>query len=136
MDVFAYGTLTDPDRAASVLDTFAYRGDAVLRGLHRVDGTYPTLAPGGRVEGKLLQTTDIPALDRYEGVERGLYVRVSVPLDEAFDIATDDAGETVAVYVGDPTALSVDGVSWPGSGPFRERVERYLRNESVRVRRA
>ena len=134
MDVFAYGTLTDSDRAASVLDTFAYRGDAVLHGLHRVEGTYPTLAPGGKVNGKFLRTADIDALDRYEGVERGLYVRVSVPLDSSG--GTDDAGETVGVYVGDPTALSVDGISWPGSGSFRERVERYLREESVRVHRA
>lgn len=134
MDVFAYGTLTDPDRAASVLDTFAYRGDAVLHGLHRVEGTYSTLAPGGEVRGKLLRTADIAALDRYEGIGRGLYVRVSVPLDEASG-GTADADEAVAVYVGDPAMLSVDGVSWPGSGSFRERVERSLGEKSVRVRR-
>lgn len=133
MDVFVYGTLTDPDHAARVLDTFAYRGDAVLRGLHRVEGTYPTLAPGGKVNGKLLQTADIAALDRYEGIERGLYVRVPVPFDGE---ASDNAGAAVAVYVGDPAALSVDNVSWPGSGSFRERVEHYLDEESVRVRRA
>ena len=130
MEIFVYGTLTDPDRAASVLDAFEYRGDAVLCGMHRADGTYPTLAPGGTIEGRLLSTTNVAALDRYEGVERGLYVRVSVPLDT--ETATD---ETVAVYVGDPTALSADGVSWPGSGSLRERVERYAREESVCVRR-
>jgi gamma-glutamylcyclotransferase (GGCT)/AIG2-like uncharacterized protein YtfP len=133
MDCFVYGTLTDPDRAASVLDGFEYRDDAILRGMHRVEGTYPTLAPGDTVHGRLLRTAAVDALDRYEGVERGLYVRVSVPFDDA---DTETAGsESVAVYVGNPEALSVEGVSWPGSGSFRERVERYICGESVSVRR-
>ncbi len=124
MDCFVYGTLTDPDRAASVLDAFEYRGDAVLRGMHRVEGTYPTLAPGGTVWERFLRTAGIDALDRYEGIERGLYVRVSVP----FDATTATAGdESAAVYVGNPKRLSAAGVSWPGSGSFRERVERYVR---------
>jgi gamma-glutamylcyclotransferase (GGCT)/AIG2-like uncharacterized protein YtfP len=131
MDCFVYGTLTDPDRAASVLDAFEYRGDAVLDGMHRVEGTYPTLAPGDTVSGKLLRTADIGALDRYEGVERGLYVRVSVPFEDV-NTATAES-ETAAVYVGNPDALSVAGVSWPGSGSFRERVERYVREKSVSV---
>lgn len=128
MDCFVYGTLTDPDRAASVLDAFEYRGETVLNGMHRVEGTYPTLAPGGTVSGRLLRTADVSALDRYEGVERGLYVRVSVTLATA-------GGESAAVYVGDPKRLSVESVSWPGSGSFHERVERYVREESVSVRR-
>lgn len=127
MDVFVYGTLTDPDRAASVLETFTYRDDAVLCGLHRVAGTYPTLAPGGSVRGRLLSTPDVAALDEYEGIERGLYVRVSVPFE------TDD--ETAAVYAGDPDALDADA-SWPDSGSFRERVERFVHENPVRVRRA
>lgn len=51
MDIFVYGTLTDPEQAGRVLDSFEYAGDAVLSGLHRVEGTYPTLAPGGSVDG-------------------------------------------------------------------------------------
>jgi len=53
MDVFVYGTLADRDRAAAVLgpDGFVVLGTARLDGLHRVDGRYPTLVPGGSVDG-------------------------------------------------------------------------------------
>ncbi len=73
MLVFVYGTLTDPERVASVVETFEFVGDATLVGLHRVDGRYPTLAPGGQTDGKLLETPEMDALDSYEGVARGLY---------------------------------------------------------------
>ncbi|GAA0222514.1 gamma-glutamylcyclotransferase [Haladaptatus pallidirubidus] len=122
MIVFVYGTLTDPTHVGSVIDTFDFVGDAVLSGLHRVDGQYPTLAPGGETEGRLLETPDMAMLDAYEGVGRGLYVRVVVPM-----------GETeVAVYVGDPTRLGVKKpVSWPGDGTFEQRVRRYVHEEAV-----
>jgi len=123
--VFVYGTLLDPQRARAVLPSFTDTGEAVLDGLHRVDGQYPTLAPGGRVDGRLLETDAIDALDRYEGVGRGLYVRVSVPLAD---------GGTVETYVGDPAKLDV-AVDWPGTGPFGERVRDYVAAESVVVRR-
>lgn len=143
MEVFVYGTLTDSDRAAALLDTFAYHGETVLDGLHRVKGAYPTLAPDGRTRGRILRTPDIDVLDEYEGVERGLYARVSVPFTDAAidhdDTATQNDTEIdsrkLAVYVGDPDALDVVGVSWPGPGSFRERVERYVRKEEVCVRR-
>ena len=128
MDVFVYGTLTDRDRAAAVLgpDGFAVLGPARLRGLHRVDGRYPTLAPGGRVDGRLLRTEQVEALDRYEGVTAGLYARVSVPVE----------GGRAAVYVGDPERLDpADPVEWPGDGSFEERVERYVRGNGVVIER-
>jgi gamma-glutamylcyclotransferase (GGCT)/AIG2-like uncharacterized protein YtfP len=138
MDVFVYGTLTDPDRVATVVDSFVFVGPAVLEGCHPVVGRYPTLLPGGETAGRLLRTPDVDALDAYEGVETGPYVRVSVP-------HTD--GGTVAVYVGDPAAL-VDGdrpgdglvaddegpAEWPGDGPFAARVRRYIDAEGVLVR--
>lgn len=127
MDVFVYGTLTDPETAGAVLDSVAYRGPATLVGLGRVDGEYPTLAPGGEVEGRILETDDVTALDRYEGVESGLYVRVSVPLADA-------PGEAVEVYVGDPDRLGAPA-SWPGDGPLPERVRAYLRDHDVRTLR-
>ena len=130
MDVFVYGTLTDRDRAVAVLgpDGFSLLGPARLYGLRRVDGRYPTLAPGGSVDGTLLRTERIDALDRYEGVADGLYVRVSVP--------ADGRGERVATYVGDPDRLDpAEPVEWPGEGPFAERVERYVRENPVRVER-
>ena len=123
MDVFVYGTLTDPDRTAAVLgsDGFSSLGPARLHGLHRVDGRYPTLAPGGCVDGRLLRTERIEALDRYEGVASGLYVRVTVPVGGVRN------EERAAVYVGDPARLGSPDVEWPGDGPFEERVERYVR---------
>jgi len=40
MDVFVYGTLTEPERVAEVLDSYVYVGPATLFGLHLVeDGT-------------------------------------------------------------------------------------------------
>jgi len=121
---FVYGTLTDPDTAAQVLDTFAYRGRATITGLHRVDGEYPTLLPDGETEGRLLVTPAIAALDGYEGVDRGLYVRVTLSCDD---------GGTVETYVGDPERLGV-GDEWPGDGPFADRIRKYLGDHDVTVR--
>jgi len=126
MDVFVYGTLTDPETAGSVLDTFEYRGGATLVGLHAVEGRYPTLAPGDRTDGRLLSTPDSEALDRYEGVDRGLYVRCSVPVA---------GGEPVECYVGDPALLDAPA-EWPGDGPFAERVRRFVHEHDVRVERS
>jgi len=125
VSIFVYGTLTDRERAASVLDEFTYRGRATLDGLHRVDGRYPTLLPGGEVTGRLLGTDDLAALDRYEGVADGLYVRVSVPR------ASDGTAET---YVGNPARLGVAD-EWPGDGTFGERVRQYLDEQSVVLRK-
>ncbi|MBP1988004.1 gamma-glutamylcyclotransferase family protein [Halolamina salifodinae] len=139
MDVFVYGTLTEPERVASVVDSYAFLGSAVLSGLHPVQGEYPTLAPGGETGGRLLRTDDVDALDAYEGVEEGLYVRVSVPVDGAG--AGDDIDDEVAVYVGDPVRLGVgDEVTWPvlddkppGGDEFGSRIRAYLQQNDVRV---
>ncbi|PSQ46173.1 gamma-glutamylcyclotransferase, partial [Halobacteriales archaeon SW_6_65_15] len=56
MDVFVYGTLTDPAQVARVVSEFEFRGSATLDGLHRVEGEYPTLAPCGEVSGRVLRT--------------------------------------------------------------------------------
>jgi gamma-glutamylcyclotransferase (GGCT)/AIG2-like uncharacterized protein YtfP len=123
MDVFVYGTLTNPDRVASVVDSYVFVGPATLHGLHLVDGRYPTLAPGGEAGGRLLRTDELDRLDAYERVDDGLYVRVSVP-------RTDDG--TVAVYVGDPDRLDADA-DWPGDGPFADRVRDYVSRRTVTV---
>lgn len=131
MDVFVYGTLTDPETVAEVVDSYAFVGSAVLEGLHPVEGEYPSLAPGGDTGGRLLRTEAIEALDEYEGVSSGLYVRASVPLEGP----DGEPRGTVAVYVGDPERLAVvEDVSWPGEGPLSARVERYVREETVVVR--
>ncbi|MFB6108000.1 MAG: gamma-glutamylcyclotransferase [Haloplanus sp.] len=125
MDVFVYGTLTEPRRVETVLDSYVFVGPVVLTGLHPVDGTYPTLAPGGETAGRLFRTTELDALDDYEGVGDGLYVRATVPGPD---------GE-VALYVGDPDALDVaERVEWPGDGDFAARVRRYLDASDASVR--
>lgn len=119
-----YGTLCDPDRARAVLDRAEFGPDARLVGLGRASGRYPTLVPGGETAGRVLRLADgdLAALDAYEGVDRGLYVRVRVPGD----------GGDCWTYVGDPDALGVDA-SWPGDGPLRACVERYVVEHDVRV---
>lgn len=123
--VFVYGTLVDPHRTAAVLDDYRYGPDAVLDGLRRVDGTYPSLAPGGSVGGKVLWTSEVERLDHYEGVADGLYVRVAIPWRDR-----DDHVET---YVGAPDRLGV-AAEWPGEGPLERRVERYVDDNGVVLR--
>lgn len=124
MDAFVYGTLRDPGRAREVLGHAEFGPDARLVGLDRASGRYPTLVPGGETDGRVLRLEDgdLAALDAYEGVDRGLYVRVRVPND----------GGGLWTYVGDPEALGVD-VEWPGDGPLRARVVRYVEGNDVRV---
>jgi hypothetical protein len=112
--------------------SWSFVADATLWGLHRVDGRYPTLAPGGRVDGRLLATDAIGALDAYEGVDRGLYVRVPVP--SATGGAVDGDPGAAAVYVGDPERLDADEpVAWPGDGDLERRVRRYVDANEVVV---
>ena len=137
--VFVYGTLTDSERVATVLEcdpadaADAFVGRATLEGLHRLEGRYPTLAPGGSVEGRLLAVDEpeLATLDAYEGVDAGLYVRVAVPVVSS---APDDADRRCQVYVGDPDRLDA-AATWPGPGPFRERVRRVVSRSDVVVRR-
>jgi gamma-glutamylcyclotransferase (GGCT)/AIG2-like uncharacterized protein YtfP len=153
MDVFVYGTLTEPERVGEVLDSYVFVGPATLTGLRLVEGRYPTLAPGGETAGRLLRTDETVALDEYEGVDDGLYLRASVPLD-----APEGHPDRAAVYVGDPDRLDAEA-TWPeatrpegtspeatrpdairpriSAGPdggFAERVAAYLERVDVRVR--
>lgn len=128
MELFVYGTLTDPERVASVLGDVGYElgGEVVLEGLHRVDCEYPTLAPGGDVTGRVLDVEEVSRVDRYEGVDRELYARVPVPRAD---------GGRLETYVGDPEKLGCgDRVEWPGTGELETRVRAYLRSEDVLVR--
>ena len=128
MNVFVYGTLTNPERAQQVLDRYEYVGHATLVGLHRIEGRYPTLVPDGSTQGRILQTDSdgLDALDDYEGVNRGLYVRKSIPAP----VLTDE--QSIEVYIGDPDRLDArDG--WPGDEPFIERVEQYIITHNVHI---
>jgi len=134
MVVFVYGTLTEGDRVATVLGDDAdseFVGRAPLEGLHRVDGRYPTLVPGGSVDGRLLAVDDtgLERLDHYEGVEAELYVRVAVPVTGA----AGTASERCWVYVGDPDQLGVDA-TWPGRGALRDRVRTHVSRSDAVVR--
>lgn len=121
--VFVYGTLTDSERVDGLLDEYNLGPEATLGGLHRAAGRYPTLAPGGECEGRLLETPELDRLDSYEGVDAGLYVRMSVPFG---------AGGTAECYVGDPEPLGAD-VEWPDDGPFEARVESYLDENDIAI---
>lgn len=126
-EVFVYGTLTRPERVSRVLDSWAFGPDAVIDGLERVEGRYPTLIPGGSVAGRILETSEIGRLDTYEGVDRGLYVRVRIPW-------SNQPG-AVLVYIGDPESLGADVEdAWPGDESFTDRVHAYLRSAEVSVR--
>lgn len=123
--IFVYGTLTNPEQVETLLERFELGPEATVQGLHRVEGRYPTLAPGGECVGKLLQTPEIDRLDTYEGVDSGLYVRVSVPV-------FDDELVECDCYIGDPARLDA-AAEWPGTGSFVERVRSYLDEHEVGV---
>ncbi len=124
--VFVYGTLTDASAVDALLDEWRFGGEAVLEGLGRVEGRYPTLAPGDTTTGRLLVTPELDRLDAYEGVDRGLYVRVAVPIAN---------GDRAWLYVGDPDRLDAPA-DWPGDGSFAARVRGVIDDEDVRIRRA
>lgn len=140
--VFVYGTLTDPTQVSTLLETYTFGPSAVCRGLRRVDGMYPTLAPGDQVAGRLLSTPELDRLDSYEALDSGLYCRVSVPLrsargtdsnrtqpdGSAFDV------DTAEVYIGNPTAVGVaEPVDWPETDPFRQCVLEYIGTNNIRI---
>ncbi|THE63940.1 gamma-glutamylcyclotransferase [Salinadaptatus halalkaliphilus] len=132
MYVFVYGTLTDPARVDRVLTghRYALEDDAILEGVHRVEGQYPTLAPGGSVDGRLLEVDSaaLAALDRYEGVENGLYARVSIPFRTG--------GASAATYVGDPARLGLGEPDWwPAGSSFQDRVRTLLERVDPVVQR-
>jgi len=130
--VFVYGTLTDDEQVAALLDSFRFVGDAVCVGLQRVDGRYPTLVPGESVAGRLLETSEIDRLDRYEGVDRGLYHRVSVSLTPS--LAATVSATTASVYLAAPNAVGLGSLDryWPGEGSFRARVDRHLGTTEIK----
>lgn len=134
--LFVYGTLTDPTHLSTVVDAYTLGPPAVCVGLQRVDGRYPTLAPGGQTEGRLIATPELDALDSYEGLDRGLYCRVSVPLsvDDGSAPEPPFATETAELYVGSPRLLGVeDIVEWPATGGLEHQVTQYVDSHSVRI---
>jgi len=141
--VFVYGTLTDDSQVADLLDSYRFVGDAVCRGLTRLNGRYPTLAPDGAdeagetgetVSGRLLETSERERLDRYEGVDRGLYHRFTLPVDTESEEPVEY--DEVRGYIGAPAGLGIDPPPehrWPGDGSFADRVAAALSARSVTI---
>ncbi|ELZ01638.1 AIG2 family protein [Natrialba chahannaoensis JCM 10990] len=117
----------------------------------------------GETTGTLLTVTDsgLERLDRYEGVEHGLYVRVQVPwltsmdadADVDPDVAADmdlgtganadgrpvdeDGQPPVWTYVGNPDRLGTESVlEWPRAPTFEDGVRDYIETHDVGVRLA
>ncbi len=88
LPLFVYGTLQDPRRVRAVLGPEArwrVLGAGTIRGVLYDVGPYPALrrsdSPRDVVPGRLLELDDeglLIALDRYEGVDAGLYLRERV----------------------------------------------------------
>jgi len=136
--VFVYGTLTDPQQVSRLLEEYRFGPSAVCHGLQRIDGRYPTLVPGGQVAGRLLVTNEVDRLDEYEGLDRGLYCRVSAPLVDPHSLAADEnrlvAVDTAEIYIGNPTAIGVSKqTDWPEAGPFNHCVKQYVETNNIRI---
>ena len=134
--VFVYGTLTDHPHVSRLLKEFSFGPPARCWGFKRVDGRYPTVVPGERVAGRLLETPEIGRLDDYEGVDRELYHRYSIPLinrcpgtiPSVFDV------DTAEIYIGDPLTLGVSQpADWSASGSFTQCVTEYIETHNVHV---
>lgn len=125
---FVYGTLTDEQQVAELLPEYQFKRRAVCRGLKRVDGSYPTLVPGDSVEGRLLATPAQARLDRYEGVEQGLYHRVQLPLSPQRPNHT-----SATVYIARPTKVGLTAeTAWPAEA-FPECVVSYCETSDVEI---
>ena len=130
--LFVYGTLTDDTQVAALLDSYRFVGDADCVGLSRIDGRYPTLVPGDRVSGRLLETPERERLDRYEGVDSGLYHRFRLPVETGSEATVNH--DEASVYIGALAGLGIDPTPaqrWPGDGPFADRVAAYLSAHAV-----
>ena len=83
--LFTYGTLRS-DPPPSLLDGCERVGTGTVTGTLYDLGEYPALLLGGDdpVEGTIWRcpTDRLPELDRYEGVEEGLFRRVGVEVGE------------------------------------------------------
>lgn len=85
--LFVYGTLRRGGPAARVMAGCEHRGDATITGtLYDIGGRHPALMLYGRdrVHGELwwCPVEWLQRLDEYEGVDRGLFRRVGVRVQE------------------------------------------------------
>lgn len=85
--LFAYGTLRSGEaNHARIADCALVRTAFVEGTLYDIDGLYPALMLYGttRVEGEIWRcpADRLAALDRFEGLDNGLFRRVAVLIDE------------------------------------------------------
>ena len=115
IDLFVYGTLTDPERVIALTGKQFERVDATLSGFERVNSPlgYPFILPrpGARVCGVLLRNIDpvsLVRLDAYEA-EGELYRRQVVAVEVA------DRHVPAMTYVGHGIRASVaqTAARWP-----------------------
>jgi gamma-glutamylcyclotransferase (GGCT)/AIG2-like uncharacterized protein YtfP len=109
MDLFVYGTLTDPQLLTTLTEKHFASQTARLLGYERVlpqrGYAYVRQHHGHSVDGVLIRDIDrdsLHRLDRYEG-EGELYLRIPVVVNI---LATVHPCE---VYVGNPALLASDG---------------------------
>jgi gamma-glutamylcyclotransferase (GGCT)/AIG2-like uncharacterized protein YtfP len=81
LPLFVYGTLRTGESQAPLLGTLERRPAWVRGQLYALPAGYPAVVLGaeGRVHGELVAAPDerlLALLDRYEGVDEGLYERV------------------------------------------------------------
>ncbi|MGH7751687.1 MAG: gamma-glutamylcyclotransferase family protein [Gemmatimonadales bacterium] len=116
MNLFAYGTLMAGRPEAERLAGCRYLGTAAAAGsLGRTAAGFPALLTGpGWVSGDLVELPVgaageqlLAALDAYEGVAEGLFVRESRPI----------AGEPAWLYVAGPKLEATPVHQPPGHGP-------------------
>lgn len=85
--LFVYGTLRRAGPAAQIMDGCEHMGEASVAGtLYDVGGRHPALMLYGRdrVQGEVwwCPLDFLQRLDEYEGVERGLFRRVGVRVEQ------------------------------------------------------
>jgi gamma-glutamylcyclotransferase (GGCT)/AIG2-like uncharacterized protein YtfP len=96
VNLFVYGTLMGGAPQGALLAGLR-RSPATVRGrLYAMPAGYPALVLGGaaRVSGELVQGVDpnrLVVLDRYEGVDDGLYERVQVEVDVGLERVSAEA---------------------------------------------
>lgn len=81
LPLFVYGTLRTGDSQSVLLGTLPRRPAWIRGALYTLPAGYPAavLGPEGRIHGELVEPPEerlLRLLDRYEGVDEGLYQRV------------------------------------------------------------
>lgn len=108
MNLFTYGTLTDPDFVARLLGHPVQMTDAMARGYVRLQPNFYMIFEheGSSTKGKLiadLKEEDIAIIDRYEGNGFGYYDRRTIWIEaDGVECHLHGDPRTAEAYVGGP----------------------------------